>query len=135
MLNTTGLLVEVDSKSSDAYIVALQEGDYDLYLGQTRLSPNMDLTSFFSENGALNYGGMADLSTYTLCLQALENQGNYYTLYQQIMEDGYLCPILFRCYAVYATRGLLTNLAPARDNLFCYSIGRTQTDAYIVGGE
>ena len=135
MLNTTGLLVEVDSKSSDAYIVALQEGDYDLYLGQTRLSPNMDLTSFFSENGALNYGGMADLSTYTLCLQALENQGNYYALYQQIMEDGYLCPILFRCYAVYATRGLLTNLAPARDNLFCYSIGRTQTDAYIVGGE
>ena len=135
MLNTSGLLVEVVAKSSGAYEVALQEGDYDLYLGQTKLSPNMDLSPFFAEYGALSYGGMSDASTYELCLQALENQGNYYSLYQQVMEDGYLCPVLFRCYAVYASRGLLTDLAPARDNLFCYSIGRTQTDAYVVGDE
>ena len=73
-----------------------------------------------------------DIGVYTLCLQALENQGNYYTLHQRVMEDGYLCPILFRSYAVYASRGLLTTLQPARDNLFCYSIGRTLTDAYVM---
>ena len=106
--------------------------DFLLYLGQTRLSPNMDLTPFFSASGGLHYGGMDDLATYNLCLQALENQGNYYTLHQTVMDEGYLCPILFRSYAVYATRGLLTNLQPARDNLFFYTIGKTMTDAYTV---
>ena len=132
MLNAGGLIVEVVAKSSNAYAVALAEGNYDLYLGQTKLSPNMDLTPFFSANGALNYGDIDDIGVYTLCLQALENQGNYYTLHQRVMEDGYLCPILFRSYAVYASRGLLTTLKPARDNLFCYSIGRTLTDAYVM---
>lgn len=132
MLNLCGLIVEVSSPESDDFVYTLREGNYDLYLGQVKLSPNMDLSPFFSETGSLNYGGMADTALYSLCLQALENQGNYYTLHQAIMEDGYLCPILFRCYAVYASRGLLTDLTPARDNLFCYSIGRTLTDVYVV---
>ena len=130
MLNTSGLIVEVVSKSTATYKSRLQAGEYDLYLGQTKLSPNMDLTPFFSSDGALNYGEMDNVATFNLCLQALENQGNYYTLHQTVMDDGYLCPVLFRSYAVYAARGLLTNLKPARDNLFCYSIGRTMTDAY-----
>lgn len=134
MLNTCGLIVEVVPYSSGNYAAVLREGNYDLYLGQTRLSANMDLTPFFSANGALNYGEIDDIGVYTLCLQALENQGNYYTLHQKVMEDGYLCPILFRSYAVYASRGLLTDLQPARDNIFCYSIGRTLEDAYIVQG-
>ena len=48
------------------------------------------------------------------------------------MDEGYLCPVLFRSYAVYAARGLVTNLQPARDNLFCYSIGRKLEDAFEV---
>ena len=134
MLNTSGLIVEVDARSEDYYYAALNQGEYDLYLGQTKLTPNMDLSAFFAEGGPLSYGGIDDLATYTLCLQALENQGNYYALHQKVMEDAYLCPIVFRSYAVYASRGLLTDLQPARDNLFCYSVGRTLTDAYIVQG-
>ena len=67
--------------------------------------------------------------------KALENQGNYYTLHHTIMEEAYLIPVLFRSYAVYAARGLLTDLKPARDNVFCYSIGRTMTDAYQADAE
>jgi peptide/nickel transport system substrate-binding protein len=134
MLNACGMIVEVKQYSGVNYAAILREGKYDLYLGQTKLSANMDLSPFFSANGALNYGGMDDIGVYTLCLQALENQGNYYTMHQRVMEDAYLCPLLFRSYAVYASRGLLTDLQPARDNVFCYSIGKTQTDAYVVGG-
>ena len=39
--------------------------------------------------------------------------------------------ILFCNYAVYATRGLLTELQPARDNVFFYTLGRTDEDAQI----
>ena len=132
MLNASGLIVEVVQKTSSAYATALEEGKYDLYLGQTKLSPNMNLSPFFSANGTLNYGGIDDIAVYNLCLQAMENQGNYYTLHQTVMDEGYLCPILFRSYAVYATRGLVTALQPARDNLFCYSIGKTLTSAYTA---
>lgn len=132
MLSTTGMIVEVISMSTADYRYTLAEGDYDLYVGQTKLSPNMDLTPFFSSSGALNYGGIDDVGTYSLCVQSLENQGNYYDLHKTIMDDAYLCPVLFRSYAVYAARGLVTNLRPARDNVFCYSIGRSLEDAFVV---
>lgn len=134
MLNSSGLLVEIDARTEDYYYGALRNGEYDMYLGQTKLSPNMDLSVFFAENGPLNYGGLDDVGMYTLCLQAIENQGEYYTLHQAVMEDGYLCPVVFRSYAVYATRGILDDLQPARDNVFCYSIGKRLTDAYVVQG-
>ena len=122
MLNTCGLIVNVDARSTSEYKKALAVGDYDLYLAQTKLSPNMDLTNFFSESGTLSYGGLANINLYNQCLKALENEGNTYTLYQSIMDEALLCPILFQGYAVYAARGLLTELAPARDNLFFYTI-------------
>ena len=134
MLNSSGLLVEIDARTEDYYYGALRDGDYDMYLGQTKLSPNMDLSVFFAEDGPLNYGGLDDVGMYTMCLQAIENQGEYYALHQAVMEDGYLCPIVFRSYAIYATRGVLDDLRPARDNVFCYSIGKSLTDAYIVQG-
>ena len=133
MLNAGGFIVEVVSQPTSVYKEMLEEGEYDLYLGQTKLSPNMDLSPFFSADGALKYGGMDNLGVFTQCLQALENQGNYYTLHQTIMDEAYLCPVLFRSYAVYANRGLLTDLKPARDNIFSYTIGKNLTQ--VFGGQ
>lgn len=130
-LKTCGLKVTVLEQSGKDYIKALEEGEYDLYLGQTRLSPNMDLTAFFAEDGSLSVGGMADPVLYALCLDALANIGNYYNLHQRILEDGQLCPILFRSYAVYTQRGTFRNLTPSRDNLFFYHLGRTCEEALI----
>lgn len=131
MIADCGLQVEMKELSSNAYLQALRNREYDLYLGQTRLSANMDLTAFFAGSGALSYGGINDVGMYTLCQESLANRGNYYTLHQTIMEDGRLCPVLFRSYAVYATRGLLTGLTPARDNVFYYSLGKTMESALI----
>lgn len=131
MIADCGLQVEMKELSSNAYLQALRNREYDLYLGQTRLSANMDLTAFFSTTGALSYGGINDVGMYTLCQESLANRGNYYTLHQTIMEDGRLCPVLFRSYAVYAPRGLLTGLTPSRDNVFYYSLGKTMEGALI----
>ncbi len=131
ILQAAGLDVQMQELSGNAYIKALRERTYDLYLGQTKLSANMDLTPFFSDSGALNYGGIGEVGLYTLCTEAFANHGNYYTLHQKVMDDGRLVPILFRSYAVYATRGLLTELAPTRDNVFYYSLGKTMEKALI----
>lgn len=131
MLRKSGLTVEMKEQGGKTYRNTLQRREYDLLLGQTKLSSNMDLSQFFSSSGSLNYGGISDVALYTLCMDALANHGNYYTLHQNVLNDGRLCPILFRSYAVYATRGLLTSLTPARENVFYYSLGKSMERALL----
>lgn len=129
MLTECGLEVTVQEMNGTQFKEHLLWGTYDLYLGQTKLSPNMDLTAFFRTGGSLSYGGLPDTTIYTMALEALTNRGNYYNLHELVMKDAQLCPILTRSYSVYATRGLVTDLSPARDNLFYYTIGKTMADA------
>lgn len=132
MLEACGMDVTVDAERGRTYEDMRYVRNFDIYLGETKLSPNMDLSPFFSVYGSLRYGGLSDSATYALCLESMANRGNYYNLHRMIMEKGGLCPILFRSYAVYATRGLMTDLTPARDNVFFYSIGRTLEDAKLA---
>lgn len=131
MLSQCGLKVTTSEQSDSSYRRALANGKFDLYLGQTKLSPNMDLSAFFASKGALSYGSMNDPILYALCQESLANAGNYYTLYQKIMEDAQLCPLLIRSYAVYAQRGAFEGLKPARDNVFYYTTGKTMEQALL----
>ena len=131
MLTDGGLQVKMSELTGNNYTYAIQTRQFDLYLGQTILSPNMDLSAFFHTYGALSFGGVNDVSAYSLCRESLANYGNYYSLYKYVMENGLLCPVLFRSYAVFATRGVVTELTPARDNLFYYSIGKTMEQALL----
>ena len=131
MLEDAGLVVRINDYDAENIEYALVATDYDLYLGQTALSPNMDLSEFFDDDGNLSYAGLSDPNMYALCLQALENHGNYYTLHYNVMNEGRLCPLMFRSYAVYATRGMLTDLTPSRNNVFYYSIGKSMENARI----
>lgn len=132
-LTDCGLVVQLEECSGSDYQERLESNDFDLYLGQTRLSATMDLSQFFSADGALNYGGMTNPTIYTMCRKALENSGNFYNLHDMVIEDGQLIPILFRTYAVYARRGLVNELYPARDNVFYYSLGKPLEQ--ILSGE
>ena len=125
MLKAGGLQVTLKELGGTSYQNAVKRREFDLYLGMTRLSPNMDLSAFFHRNGALSYGGVDDVAAYSLCLDSLADSGNYYTLHRTVMEQGLLCPVLFCNYAVYTTRGVFADLAPARDHVFYYSIGKS----------
>ena len=131
MLRSCGLIVIVDEINASTFLWWIKTQPYDIYLGQTKLSPNMDLSPFFAKNGTLNYVGLADTTAYAMCMEALANEGNYYNLHKEVMDRGLICPILFRSYAVYATRGLVSQLNPTRDNVFFYTIGKTLADAKI----
>lgn len=125
MLRDCGLQVTVSELGGTGYTNAVKRRQFDLYLGQTKLSPNMDLSAFFHLKGALSYGGVDDVAAYSLCLNALADQGNYYTLHRMVMERGLLCPVLFCNYAIYTTRGAFPALNPTRENPFFYTIGKT----------
>lgn len=131
MLSECGLPIELDEQNTSGFNRKLYQGDYDLYLGQTKLSPNMDLSEFFRPYGELARNGITDAAIYSLCKDALANHGNYYNLLKAVADDGRICPILFSGNAIYATRGLLTDLSPSRDNVFYYSLGKTMDDIQI----
>lgn len=131
MLSQGGLVVTVSALSGTSYTNALTKGSYDLHLGQTILSPNMDLSAFYASKGSLNYGGLSDTIIASMCQEALANEGNYYTLHKLVMEDATLCPLLFRSYAIYTSRGVFEQLDAVRDNLFFYTLGKTAEDVYL----
>ena len=130
-LKKAGLAVTVKEVAAEKLLNELRWGTWDLFVGQTRLSANMDLSAFFVKNGALNYGNLTDDGIYAMCKDALANTGNYYDLHKLVMESGRLCPILFQSYAVYGKRGVAPKLTPARDALFYYDPGRTLADARV----
>ena len=130
-LRKAGLSVTMKEVSAANLVSELRWGTWDLFVGQTRLSANMDLSAFFVSGGALNYGNLTDDAIYAMCKDSLANTGNYYDLHKLVMESGRLCPILFQSCAIYGKRGVAPELSPARDNLFYYHLGRTLEDARV----
>ena len=124
-LTDYGLPTSTLECSGQNYEAVLRANNWDIYLGQTRLSPNMDLSEFFRMWGELSPGGMVNETLLKMCKDTLENSGNTNDLLQKIADDGRVIPILFGYHAVYAERGLFTNLSPTRDNAFFYSMGKT----------
>lgn len=114
-LNRVGFDITVEALEESEYENALRYQNYELYYGEIRMSPNFDMGSFFRELGSANYGGMVSGTGVTLCSAMLENSGNAYDLHKWAMDKGYLCPILFKSYAVYTTRGAASDLSPAVD--------------------
>ena len=131
MLTDCGLNVVLVEASSNQYVAKVKAANFDMYLGVTKLSANMDLSPFFRPWGNLHWGGITDEEIYELCKDALENHGNFYNLLKEVADDGSIVPILFYNNAIYATRGLLTDLQPVRDNVFFYTLGRSDADAFI----
>ena len=124
----------VDAVNERTYKDRLYTGDFDLYLGEARLSPTFDLSPFF-DGGSLCYGSIFSNDLTGMCRDAMENSGNYYNLHSSVMAYGMLCPVLFKSYAVYATRGVISNMYPAIDNIFHSSNGRTLSDAISTAPE
>ena len=114
-LNNVGFHITVKPVEDAEYQQALQYQNFDLYYGEIRMSSNFDLGSFFRELGSANYGGLASGTGVSLCAAMLENSGNAYDLHKWVMDKGMICPVLFKSYAVYTTRGAARNLSPAVD--------------------
>ena len=124
--------LEYGSTGKTTYEQVLRAATYDIYLGQTRLPANMDLSEFFRPYGNLGWGGITDQTIYKLNLQALENSGNYYNLLQAVAEDAKIIPVLFGYNTVYAERGVFDDMSPSRDNAFFYTLGKTLSGTQIA---
>lgn len=125
-LTEFGLPTETLECGTTKYEAVLNAQNFDIVLGVTRLSANYDLSEIYKSWGAIGaYGGMANETLNNMATLALEDKGNYYNMLKMVADDGRIIPILFGYYAVYAKRGVLSELTPARDNVFFYTLGKT----------
>ena len=55
-LEAAGIKVKLSLLDWDAYVKALQSGDFDLYIAEVKLPYNMDVSELVTSNGKLSYG-------------------------------------------------------------------------------
>ena len=118
----TILVSESDSfKVSIAdYLTALQNGNFDLYLGEVRLTANWDISSLARTGGALNYGRYADEQCNTLldAFSLNETDQTARALYRYLAQSAPIAPIAFKTASVLTPSGLIDGLNPTVSSPF-----------------
>lgn len=80
-----GIKVTAVGKNYEEYISALKTKDFDLYLAETLINNNMDISPLVLSNGNLNYGGVFNLDS----SEENESEKNAYTSFDEIISEYY----------------------------------------------
>lgn len=96
------------------YVAALESGDFDLYLGEVRLTADWDLRPLVGTDGALNYGKYknAELDKALDAFLKDENADTAAELCEKLAAEAPLIPIAFKSLTVLTSRGTVTDAAP-----------------------
>ena len=117
-LEKGGLAVEISALSFDDYKSAVENGEFDLYLGEVKLCANMDLSPFFSSGGKARYG--IDMNS-PLCdayFDFKEGKIDISTFESVFEEELCFLPLCYRMGAVYYSRPLKFEGAPTESDIY-----------------
>lgn len=122
-LQAAGLTVTLEQLPFADFTAALVAGDFDLYLGETVLTADFDLSPLLSSSGALNYGLWRDTSTDALiAAMAASSQEDKpraaSTLFAYLDEQVPIAPLAFKNGSVLTQWGRISGLNPVRGNPF-----------------
>ena len=112
-----GVSVTVDRQPYETYVSMLQSGDFDVYYGETLLTPDFDLRPLLSSDGSLNYGGYSS-QTMSVAVAAARSGDNLAAFYTAFAEEMPFIPIAFECGQLIIRKGLIDNFSPAPYNAF-----------------
>lgn len=130
VLNEAGISMTVSALERSEYEDALEDSAFDMYLGEVRMTANFDLSEFFMKYGNLQFGSISNTGLVTLCTESLANSGSYTELCSQLLQNAPICPVLFKSYAIYVTRGMISTNTPGVDLVFHNAeTARTLSDA------
>ena len=108
-LESAGVRVTVTPLAYEEYLARLQSGQYDLHIGEIRLTANMSLDPLFG--GAARYGIPADGAAAQAYGQYCAGEGTLETFLTAFGEEMPYIPLLWRCgFAGYDRR--LTTVTP-----------------------
>ena len=122
-LTNSRLTVTVEAVPWDTFIARLQNGQFDLYYGECRLTADWDVSALVGAEGSLNYSGYESEYTQQLlqsCRTARDNSRSaaLTALWRQLLEDVPFTPVCFKSVSVLTTAGVVEGLTPTETNPF-----------------
>ncbi len=115
------LEITVEALPWEEYLARLESGDFDLYLGEVRLTANWDISDLAASGGSLNYGGYASESTDFLLasLAAREDRAAAVSaLCTHLRNQCPFAPLCFRSTTVLTHPGIAEGVSPSPGSVF-----------------
>ncbi len=118
-----GVAVTVKKLTWEEYNAALTAGDFDLYLGQVKLTGDFDLSPLLTRDGTLNYGGYADPDAEALLAAYLAagetaRPAAAADLCRRVSETAPFTVLCFKSWSVLTHWGKMSGVAPTQQNIF-----------------
>ncbi len=122
-LQRLGAAVTVCRLDWDDYLSALAQGEFDLYLGEVRMTADFNPAALLRPEGALNYGGYQDEEAQALlkAFQAASGQARSLaakTLYRRLAEEPPLVALGFKNWSLLTQWRQISGLTPTQQNIF-----------------
>ena len=122
-LENLGLSLTLNLLPWTDYLAALERGDFDLYIGEVRLTADFDLTALLSPGGSLNYGGYADQEALQRLdsFRAASGQGRELSalrLCQRLAEEPPFAVLCFKNWSVLTQWSRIRGMTPTQANVF-----------------
>lgn len=122
-LTQVGISVTVQKLPWEGYLTALKEGQFDLYLGETRLTGDFDPAPLLIPGGGLNYGRFSSPAVTSLVEAYQGAEGAARTtaakaLSAALIQQVPIAPLCFKNWSVLSQWGQLSALSATQQNLF-----------------
>lgn len=118
VLNRNGFDVNLRVLSYDDYHEAIKSGDFDMYYGEVKLTANFDLTALVGAHGRANYFCDSSSQLDSFLLAYLADSENSYNLYEYLLSNAVIAPVVFKQNAILTPRGLVRDIEPTCWNAF-----------------
>ena len=127
-LSNQRLTVTVDAVPWDTFLSRLQDGNFDLYYGECRLTADWDVSALLGWEGSLNYGGWGSEETERLLSLCRTAEGDsrdpaLHDLWEHLLDTAPFAPVCFKSLSVLTTEGVFSGLTPTETNPF-FRMGR-----------
>ena len=124
LLFRMGFRAETKSLPFEEYTKALEAGQFDIFIGEALLMPNMDLSPLLKDGGKLNYFGSTDGKYGTLIdavfaadtaeARSLARQ----ELCRYCAEEAVIIPVCYKNKAVMTHPGVISGIDPSPSGVF-----------------
>jgi len=137
-LRQFGFDINVRELQWSSFVTALEEGDFDMYYGETLLGADFDFSPLLIPGeGSLNYGSTGN-TAYRVLIQsflAAETQEEVSQagsrLTTEITLNAPFIPILYKRYAIYSPMGVITGATPGQSGVF-QNFNKWAIDLYML---
>lgn len=116
-LGALGVQVSVRALPWEDYKKALSQGDFDLYLAQSRMTGDLDPGPYFTAGSGVCYGGFSSKAL-TEALLGARKSGDWGEFYAQWVQDVPVAPICFKSAGLLTRWGQVQGASPTQGNLF-----------------